>query len=232
MLDTLDSRGLRLTDTYSQLFPKAGEYPYALLPAMTRDITDNRPFIIKVVQRERGEAAEQHTINVHWRGGRFEPEQHEVTIAAGDLVMWHCPDQGGLPYVVAGARGAFGSDRLASECCYSHAFGTPGEYRWVDAWGSGTSGTVRVRAPDTKDDKAADRWRKAVADGTVVSIEGDKVSPAQVTVSVGQTVFFAVVKGRGISITDERLLGKPAAEPAPAKKPDRKPVAAKAARRK
>jgi hypothetical protein len=60
--------------------------------------------------------------------------------------------------------------------------------------------------------------------GTVVTIADDRAAPADVEIVTGQTVFFAVTKSRGISITDERLLG-PRQPPAPA--PGPKPRRAK-----
>jgi len=47
--------------------------------------------------------------------------------------------------------------------------------------------------------------RELLAKGTVVLIRGDKIEPAQVEISVGQTIFFAVEKADGITITDRRL---------------------------
>jgi hypothetical protein len=41
--------------------------------------------------------------------------------------------------------------------------------------------------------------------GTVVMVANDKANPAEVEIEVGQTVFFAIVAGRGITITDRRL---------------------------
>jgi hypothetical protein len=37
-------------------------------------------------------------------------------------------------------------------------------------------------------------------------IDGDRADPAEIDVVVGQTVFFAIVKSSGMTITDERLI--------------------------
>ncbi len=46
-----------------------------------------------------------------------------------------------------------------------------------------------------------------MAQGVVVQISGNKVTPAKVELLTGQTVFWAVEKAPGISITDRRLVG-------------------------
>lgn len=205
MLDTLDSRTLGRTDCYGQRFMRAGTYAYNVLPAGGHHITDERPFTIEV--RERGGEArmEQHTVVVRYADGRFTPEQPEITIQEGDLVLWNCPDRA-VPYVVAGDREFFASDRLTNECGYSHAFGSAGEYRWTDAYGSQLAGLVRVKDPHVEDHGELQRWQESLKKGTVVMIEGARTEPQEVEIVIGQTVFFAVTKTSGVSITDERLL--------------------------
>jgi hypothetical protein len=39
-------------------------------------------------------------------------------------------------------------------------------------------------------------------------ISDNEAQPPEVEILTGQTVFFAVTKSKGISVTDERLLGK------------------------
>ncbi len=58
--------------------------------------------------------------------------------------------------------------------------------------------------------------------GTVITIADGKVEPGEADVFVGQTVFFAVVTGPGVSVTDERLLGKWDDSPEPPKGRDKK----------
>ena len=50
-----------------------------------------------------------------------------------------------------------------------------------------------------------DNFKELLTRGTVVTIRNGKADPAQLTVTVGQTVFFAVEKAEGITITDRRL---------------------------
>jgi hypothetical protein len=95
---------------------------------------------------------------------------------------------------------------MVNECGYSHAFGTAGEYRWEDAFGSGISGRVRVSTPPDGDAKAFARWQKQLQQGTVVMIRDGRAEPTDVKIVVGQRVFFAVVTSGGISVTDARLL--------------------------
>jgi len=207
MLDTLDSRTLGRTDCYGQRFMRPGTYAYNILTAGGHHVTDERPFTIEVQERDGEARMEQHTVAARYTDGRFIPERPEISIQEGDLVLWNCPDSA-LPYVVAGDREFFASDRLSNECGYSHAFGSVGEYRWTDAYGSGLGGLVRVQDPHIEEHGALQRWHELVKKGTVVMIEGKRAEPREVEIVIGQTVFFAVTKTSGISITDERLLGQ------------------------
>ena len=205
MLDTLDSRTLRRTDCYGQRFMRAGTYAYNVLPAGGYHVTDERPFTIEVGERGGDARIEQHTIVVRYAHGRFTPERPEISIQEGDLTLWNCPDRA-VPYVVSGDREFFASDRLMNECGYSHAFGSPGEYRWKDAYGSSVGGVVRVKDPDVQDHGQLRHWQESLKNGVVVMIGEGRVEPREVDIVIGQTVFFAVTKTPGVSITDERLL--------------------------
>jgi plastocyanin len=205
MLDTLDSRTLGRTDCFGQRFMRAGTYAYNVLPAGGHQVTDERPFTIEVQERGGEVRMEQHTIVLRYADGRFKPEPSEMSIQEGDLVLWNCPDRA-VPYAVGGDRDFFASDRMMNECGYSHAFGSPGEYRWKDAYGSSLGGLVRVKDPGVQDRDELRRWQESLKNGVVVMIEESRVEPREVDIVTGQTVFFAVTKTSGVSITDERLL--------------------------
>jgi plastocyanin len=208
MFDPLDSRALRRTDCYAQRFMKAGTYNYNVLPAFSDWIERERPFTIKVAEQKKKAAMTQHTVVVRFEKGGFTVDRSEIVIEAGDLVLWNCPEAGATPYCIAGEKEFFASSRMVNECGYSHAFGTAGEYCWRDANGSDAHGIVRVRDPQCKDESQFGHWHETLKKGTLVTIEDGKTKPASVEIVTGQTVFFAIVKGPGISITDERLLTK------------------------
>jgi plastocyanin len=209
MIDALDSRALRLTDCYGQRFMKAGTYRYHVLPVGGHCVTDDRPFTIKVTERAAQARMTQHTVTVRPDGGQFTVEPREAGIGVGDLVLWHCPDPGAMPYMVIGDQPFFGSHRLVNESGYTHAFGSPGEYYWRDAYGSGAAGVVRVKNPDCRSEPDFQQWRKSLSRGTLVMITEARAEPREVNILTGQTVFFAITKGPGITITDQRLLGRP-----------------------
>jgi plastocyanin len=205
MTDSLDSRALRLTDCYAQRFMKAGTYPYHVLPVPGRCVAE-RPFTVRVGERITKEPMKQHRVAVRSEAGRFRAEPSEVVIEAGDLVLWNCTDAQALPYIIVGEKPFFASNRLTNESGYSHAFAAAGEYRWRDAYGSGAAGTIRVRMPDCGEHSGYERWQKSLATGTLVTVTEARAEPAEIEIALGQTVFFAITKGPGISITDERLL--------------------------
>jgi plastocyanin len=208
MIDTLDSRALRLTDCYGQRFMKTGTYRYGVVPVEGHLVTDERPFTVQVLERKAHTTMTQTSVVVKSEGGKFRAEPADVTIEAGDLVLWNCPDAKAMPYMVVGDKEFFGSHRLVNESGFSHAFGSAGEYPWADAYGSGAAGVVRVKDPGCKTADEFESWRKTLAKGTLVMIADGRAEPREVHIVTGQTVFFAVVKGPGISITDQRLLAR------------------------
>jgi plastocyanin len=206
MPNVLDSRALARTDCFAQRFMRPGRYAYNVLPAHSRALADDRPFAILVEDGGRTPEMKQHNLLIDRRDGRFVPSAKELKIATGDLVLWNCVDGKAGTYSVVGDQEFFDSGKMVNECGYSHAFGMPGEYVWKDAYGSGLSGSVKVIDPQCCCEADVKKWRSKLSKGTIVMIAGDKAEPKSVEVMTGQTVFFAVVKSTGISITDERLL--------------------------
>jgi len=206
-LDTLDSRALRAIDCYGQRFMREGSFAYHVLPAGGAAVNLERPFKIDVATRKSEGRMTQHHVSLSWDGRRFEPDTKTVLqIESGDLISWNCPDQQAPAFEVAGDKGFFGSASLVNECGYSHAFGLPGAYRWIDMNGSGLSGVVRVTAAQCAKREDLAHWRAQLGKAALVMIQQGKAEPAEVDVVVGQTVYFAVVAGPGITITDARLV--------------------------
>lgn len=206
MNDTLDSRALRRTDCYGQRFMRPGRYAYNVLPAGGHILTDVAPYSVVVQDRAGNEEMQQHTVQIGHDGHTFRPDQPEITIAEGDLVLWHCPVSTPTGYEVVGQKTFFASASLTNECGYSHAFGIAGDYEWVDANGGGAGGVVHVLDPGcrTTDDLRA--WRESLSTAHLVTIVDGQVDPAELTVRVGQTVYFTVVTGTGVTVTDRRLV--------------------------
>lgn len=208
MSDDFDSRALRRTDCFGQRFMKPGTYRYGVFPASGQHLSQERPYVIKVDEGRAGQKMKQHNITLSATKGGFKPDKAEIGIDAGDMVVWNCPEKAMTPYAVVGDKEFFASSRLVNECGYSHAFGLPGEYRWVDAFGGPAQGVIRVRDPGVKTEADLNKWRETLAQGTLVMVDDQQAKPREVDIMVGQTVFFAVTKSRGLSITDERLLEK------------------------
>ncbi|CAH0352498.1 hypothetical protein BH11PSE5_BH11PSE5_18990 [soil metagenome] len=203
-----DSRAIRRTDCYAQRFMRPGKYPYHILPAGTAALNDDRPYMIVVKDGDKAGEMKQHNVFIKGRSAQYAPDNKELTIDVGDLVLWNCVSADVPPFVIAGDHEFFDSGRLTNECGYSHAFGHPGEYSWKDAYGSGIGGVVKVVDPACKCEADVRKWRAKLGDGTIVMIADGKAQPDKVEIVTGQTVFFAVVTSPGISITDERFLEK------------------------
>lgn len=227
MYNALDSRALGPADCYGQRFMRPGDYCYDVVPAHGHPVATHRPYRVRVRPGDGKGKMKQHNVRIASTGGRFAPVETELVIDVGDLVLWNCPDSQ-FPYAVIGDQEFFASHRLVNECGYTHAFGTEGEFNWSDAYGGGARGTVCVRQPDCSTEKGLNSWREALGKGSLVMISGKEAKPRRLDILVGQTVYFAVVKGKGISITDDRLLG---GGKEPAGKPDSKPGKAPAPKR-
>ena len=217
--DQLDSRTLRFTDCYAQRFMKPGTYRYGVVAAGGHPGATAPVEAARSLRRGRGEAAftveveeagdagamAQTVLTVRREGNRFVVDQPTVRVRAGDMVMWHGTDAS-WPFAVAGEKEFFGSDRLVNESGFSHAFTAAGTHEWGDAYGSRLHGTVRVRQPKLGSAKDVEAWQSRLSAGTLVTITDAVAEPADVELVVGQTVFFVVTRGPGVSVTDVDLL--------------------------
>jgi plastocyanin len=211
-MDTLDSRSLRYTDTYSQRFGAPGVVRYGLsssaLACLPLDDADTFEIEVRESGRRDRRDGAQHDVTVRSVEGRLVADPERLSIEAGDIVMWYTPDADTPAFAVRGQGERFGFDStsLTAEALYSHAFGTPGTYRWTDANGTKIGGEIRVGSLDPNDRDECDRWLKALQNGQLITVEGERARPETVEILAGQTVFWAVVKSGGITVTDEILV--------------------------
>jgi plastocyanin len=205
-MDNFDSRALHLTDAYGQRFMREGTFKYCVAKAGLGRIGSYPVYTITVESCSKDHKMEQHSLQLKYEAGQFIPERQDITIQLGDLVMWSCRQPTAPAFEVIGEQEFFNSVNMANECGYAHAFCSPGKYHWADANGSGLSGVIEVSNPDCKSQKDMDKWQKKLAKGSLVMINGNKAEPSKIKVLTGQTVYFAIIKTEGISITDQRLI--------------------------
>ena len=124
------------------------------------------------------------------------------------MIVWNSPDAATRPFAVAGQNNFFGSVALTNDCGYTHVFMTPGEHEYVDANGSGLRGVVRVVDPKPRDHDQIRAWQARLGEGTLIMVNDVRPAPAEVEIMLGQTVFFAVVNGPGVTITDASLVAE------------------------
>jgi plastocyanin len=204
-LNMLDSRAIGRASCYAQRFMRPGTYDYAVAPGHGQALAAEFPFRVVVTEDKSREMA-QHNVLVSDGKRGFYVDREELQIALGDMVLWTGGGRTSAPFAIVGEHEFFNSHRMVNECGYSHAFGTPGEYEWADAHGSGLGGRIRVSEVDGRDAKAFTEWRKRLHEGALVMIQNGKADRNEIDIMVGQTVFFAIVTSPGISITDTRLL--------------------------
>jgi len=67
---------------------------------------------------------------------------------------------------------------------------------------------VRVADPKPRNQDELRAWQSRLGEGALVMISDGRPEPAEVEIVLGQTVFFAVVKGPGLTITDGSLVAR------------------------
>jgi len=205
MINSLDSRTIKLGDTFAQQFPKEGAATYHLAPLSGWPEGGGYPIKVSTAKTGKDEPATHH-VKVCLKDRHLTAEPATLEIAAGDVVMW-CPADGSTPgFQVSGTapHGDFNSAAMNGPCLYTHAFGQEGTIVWCDPGGK-LCGEVVVRNPTLEGDRGQAEFRRALAQGKVVVIKGDRAEPARLEVTTGQTVFFAVEKASGVAIADKRL---------------------------
>ena len=211
-MNTLDSRSLSYTDCFMQKFSAVGDFIYQLLPVTAVGTGHEEDLFSIQVQAKVAKSSEanQHHVKVERCDGTLVANPPRLTIQAGDVVIWNTPDTSLSGYVIRGEgkAGKFSSDALEKETVYSHAFGIPGQYYWIDPHGGPASGLIDVQPVDASDEEAAAAWREKLAEGTLIVVSGKKVTPAKVKILVGQTVFWAIEKASGLAIVDSRLVAQ------------------------
>lgn len=210
-MNSLDSRVIGFGDCYSRVLSQSGRLKYAVVAASGVDLPiDDEAFEIKIKKRSGKKQQKQHVLMVRRSKSGFKVDQPKLEVTEGDVVTWHAANARTPGFAIRGKHGRrdFDSACLDESVVFTHAFGSPGDYHWIDAHGRKIGGVVKVRSPEKKGKSAQRAWLKQLGEGVVVQIKEDKVSPAKVSLVTGQTVFWAIDKAPGISITDRRLLGE------------------------
>jgi plastocyanin len=207
-MHSLDSRSLQYVNCYAQRFAEPGIVHYELTTQAGACLPLGSDVYTIDVAEAPLRTGVQHTVVVRRVEGALRPEPEHLQIEAGDMVLWNTPDATVAGYVVRGegAGGGFDSSSLRNEAVYTHAFGLPGNYKWLDANGSKVGGEVIVETPDCRTAKGVARWQKALKAGSLVTIRGASARPRRVEILTGQTVFWAIEQAEGITITDSRLV--------------------------
>jgi plastocyanin len=210
-MDTLDSRSLHNMDCFAQKFSTPGQVYYRISKAAGSCLPVNRDGALTIdIKARAGKAQEvsQHNVTVRLNEQQLIAETPSLKIEAGDTVLWNTSDPRLQGFAVQGEGpdGVFDSTAMTRNAVYTHAFGTPGEYKWVDANGSRVSGIISVRSLDLNDSEQCKKWLAALSKGTLILIQGEHVDPERAEILTGQTVFWAVEEASGISITDSRLI--------------------------
>jgi len=210
-MNSLDSRVIGFGNCFCKKFGQAGKVSYMLVTAAGIDMPFDKERSLNIHVKKAhhcNKQSQQHTVTVSGKGNQFTVDPLNLEIEEGDSVLWHAANANVAGFAIRGNynKKEFDSSCIEEEAVYTHAFGTPGKYKWVDAYGSKVQGVINVCSPDKKGKKTQREWLKKMSEGVLICINGDEVSPKKVDLITGQTVFWAVNKAPGISITDSRLI--------------------------
>jgi plastocyanin len=217
-MNSLDSRYLRLGDTFAHRFTRSGRYLYAVgAPGGVAPPGHHARFEIVVVS-EKGASSQTHYVTVAWANGAFSVEPANLQIKNNDVVLWSTAAAATRGFAVQGKSkdAHFDSAEMPANSMYSHAFGVTGEIAWSDPGDPKISGFITVTAPpEIRTDEHRTDYVKRLSEASIVMIDAPKAHPKRLKVVLGQTVFFAVRSGHGISIVDKTLLAALNPQPLP-----------------
>jgi plastocyanin len=209
---TLDSRSLRFGDCYAQTFPTAGEIRCVVTApgAFASPSTSHHGILTIRVAESNAKSAKQkhHAVVVRRDGANLVPEPSNLQINAGDIVVWHTQDQSLAGFAVVGEGPKFHLNSMAftEGAFYTHAFGLPGQYKWIDANSGRVGGVVDVKNPTVIGSQSHAKWLKTLEQPKTFEIAGNRIRPERVSIHVGQTVVWKIDRATGITITDARLV--------------------------
>lgn len=210
-MNVLDSRFLQVGDCFVQKFSKTGMYKYIVsIGAASCMSVDDAVNEIAVKSTKEDGKAQQHNIVVKQKGTALVAEPSHIEIQEGDMILWYTIETSVQGFAVVGEdkNGTFSSVSLSNEAIYTHPFGTPGIYEWANAYNGRVHGTVAVKNVDTYQPQDCRKLIEQLGKGTLIKVTGYSVEPDKIEILTGQTVFWAIEKSTGITITDTRLLKK------------------------
>lgn len=208
-MNSLDSRYLRLGDTFAHRFVVAETYHYMVeIPGGLALPGHHRGFEI-VVAAEPGPASKTHYVTVSYDDNGFSVEPERLEIKHNDVILWSTNSAAAPGFAVRGESKSarFDSAEMPANSMYSHAFGSVGTFEWSSVHDAKLSGAIDVAAHPlchTEDDRRS--YMRKLAEAVVVMIDGSKAHPKKVSITLGQTVFFAVRSGSGVAVVDRTLL--------------------------
>jgi plastocyanin len=223
-MNSLDSRYLRLGDTFAHRFTHPGRYLYGVsAPGGIAPPGHHAGFEI-VVAAEKGASSQTHYVTVAWANGAFSIDPATLHIKNNDVILWSTASPVTPGFAVQGrsSDAHFDSAEMPANSMYSHAFGVIGEIAWSGAADPKIGGFITVTAPPaihTNEHRMG--YMKTLSEASIVMIDAPKVHPKRLKVVLGQTVFFAVRSGHGISIVDKVLLSALNPQPLPPGPPER-----------
>ncbi len=207
-MTTLDSRRMTYLNCYGQKFSEPGTYRYRILSSSTSGLQRDAHFSIEVKPAAAPTKVQQHDVAVRLEGRELVADPPNVSVSAGDLVVWNTPDSSIAGYLIEGEGSglSFSSASLTREAVYTHAFGLPGTYRWLDANGGKLGGVIEVVSLKADSGESSRKWLESLGSPTLITVRGDYADPEKVQILTGQTVAWAIEEARGISVTDSSVV--------------------------
>ncbi len=217
-----DSSALKVFNCFAQKFTQPGTWPYRLVETgVSIAAAPTYPFTVTVTAAPPGATPQQKNVTVKRGASGLVADPAQVTVAAGDLVLWNTPDASiegfavevslpaqtaaralflALPEGIVGNIRATGSHQMYNNVFFTHVFGLPGDYSWQDANGGKAQGIIHVRTMPVQSAADRDAWVAKWSEGVGITIQGDSVDKPEVDILVGQTVVWSIAGANGIRL--------------------------------
>jgi hypothetical protein len=142
------------------------------------------------------------------QNGHFQVANSPTKIAVNDVLTWHTEDKATRGFSVSGQNAAgyrFDSTAMADNSVFAHVCGHLGVLKWTGTYLSGTipktvTGTITTRVPPLTSSAERAAYQNSLAGGEVITLKDGVIDKPDLSITVGQTVFFAVQSSAGFFI--------------------------------
>jgi hypothetical protein len=149
-----------------------------------------------------------YPIVITLQNGHFQVTNSPTKIAIGDVLTWHTEDKGTRGFSVSAQNTSgysFDSTAMADNSVFTHVCGHFGVLEWTGTYLAGgtpktVTGKITTTVPKLSTPAERVAYQASLAGGEIITLKDGIVDKPVVSITVGQTVFFAIQSSIGFSI--------------------------------